>query len=113
MRSFLDVSLDQKLIDVGLLSVRVWVKTVLGSHFGDWVNSPPILGPILVVGLVEVHCGHDLAFDPWPCIVWDQQEEHHGQSDGPKRPRGWKRPENCSPAGVSSRNGQASSFCHL
>ena len=28
------------------------VKTVWGSHLGDWVNSPPILGlPILVVGL--------------------------------------------------------------
>ena len=28
----------------------LWVKTDLGSHFGQ-VNSPPILGPILVVGL--------------------------------------------------------------
>ena len=30
------------------------------------MNSPPILEPILVVGLVDVHWGYDLDFDPWP-----------------------------------------------
>ena len=31
--------------------MAVGVKTVLGSHFGWWVNSPPTLVGILVVGL--------------------------------------------------------------
>ena len=35
----------------------VVVKTVLGSHFGCEVNSPPILGPILVVGLNRIFTG--------------------------------------------------------
>ena len=38
----------------GLLAtveLAVVVKTNLGSHFGDWVNSPPILGHCLVVGV--------------------------------------------------------------
>ena len=30
------------------------------------VNSPPILEPVLVVGLVDVHWGYDLDFDPCP-----------------------------------------------
>ena len=34
-----------------------WVKTVLGSHFGGLVNSPPILEPILVVGLNRMFTG--------------------------------------------------------
>ena len=32
----------------------------MGSHFG--VGAPPILEPILVVGLVDVHWGYDLDF---------------------------------------------------
>ena len=40
-----------------------WLKP-MGSHFG--VAAPPILEPILVVGLVDVHWGYDLDFDPWP-----------------------------------------------
>ena len=30
------------------------------------MNAPPILVPIFVVGLVDVHWGYDLDFDPWP-----------------------------------------------
>ena len=37
-----------------------------GIPFGWYVNSPPILEPILVVGLVDVHGGYDFDFDPWP-----------------------------------------------
>ena len=38
--------------------LAVVVKTVMGSHFGGLVNSPPILNePILVVGLVDIHWG--------------------------------------------------------
>ena len=45
----------------------LWWSKPMGSHFGDWVNSPPMLEPILVVGLVDVHWGRtDSAFDPWP-----------------------------------------------
>ena len=33
------------------MKLAVVVKTVLGSHCGWWVNSPPISKPILVVGL--------------------------------------------------------------
>ena len=41
----------------------VVVKTVLGSHFGVLVNSPPILEPILVgIGMFIGISG----FDPWP-----------------------------------------------
>ena len=44
------------------------VKTVLGSHFGGFsVNSPPILEPILVVGLGRsLGANRSLDFDPWP-----------------------------------------------
>ena len=41
--------------DMGEEDLAVVVKTVLGFHFGWWVNSPPILEPILVVR----------DFDPW------------------------------------------------
>ena len=41
-------------------------QTVLGSHFGGLVNSPPILEPILVGIESDVHWGYDLDFDPWP-----------------------------------------------
>ena len=36
-----------------------------GSDVGDWVNSPPILEPILVVGL-GCSLGANRGFDPWP-----------------------------------------------
>ena len=41
----------------------------MGSHFG--IGAAPILGFLLVVGLVDVHWGYDLGFDPWPyvCIL--------------------------------------------
>ena len=43
--------------------VAVVVKTVLASHFGGLVNSPPISEPILVVGLGCSLKGNR-AFDP-------------------------------------------------
>ena len=47
------------------------VKTVLGSHFGGFsAHSLPILGPILVLGLVDVHW-YDLEFEPWPSLSTD------------------------------------------
>ena len=56
--------------------LAVVVKTVLGSHFGGLVNSPPSLESILLVGLNRMFTGgYDLDFDPWPfcrCppVVW-------------------------------------------
>ena len=47
----------------------VVVKTVLGSHFGWWVNSPPIW--VYFSWDWDVHWGYDLDFDPWPFFrVW-------------------------------------------
>ena len=43
--------------DVGCADLAVVVKTVLGSHFRGLVNSPPILGPILVgIGICSLGC---------------------------------------------------------
>ena len=33
------------------------------------VGAPPILEPILVVGLVDVHWGYDFDFDPLPFLT--------------------------------------------
>ena len=44
--------------------MAVVVNTVLGSRFGWWVNSPPVLGPVLVDRDWDVH--YDLDFEPWP-----------------------------------------------
>ena len=41
-------------------------KPFWGSHFGWYVASPPILEPILVVGLGCSLGGYDVDFDPWP-----------------------------------------------
>ena len=46
--------------------MTVVVKTVLVDPIlGFSVNSPPLLEPILVVGL-GCHWGYDSDFDPWP-----------------------------------------------
>ena len=50
------------------IEIWLWVKTN-GYHVA--VGAPPILEPILVVGLGPVHWGCGLAFDPWKYIlVW-------------------------------------------
>ena len=52
-RALLSVVDDQHHhLSIGKTSeLAVAVKTVLGSHFGGLVNSPPILEPILVLGV--------------------------------------------------------------
>ena len=49
--------------------MAVVVKAVLGSHFGWEVNSPPILEPILVVGLNRMFTGGNRVLDPWPSVL--------------------------------------------
>ena len=47
------------------------VKTALGSHFGIGEVTTHFRLPILVLGLVDVHWGYDLDFDPWPFNVFN------------------------------------------
>ena len=42
------------------------------------MNSPPILGPILISGDWDVHWGYDLDFDPWPYAPSDMRAPVQG-----------------------------------
>ena len=55
---------------LGGLGVVVAPRYGCGSNpmvpFWGGFRATPILEPILLVGLVDVHWGRDLDFDPWP-----------------------------------------------
>ena len=57
-----------EVVIVSLWRVAVVVKTVLGSHFWGVFGAPPILEPILVIGLGCESWGYDVDFDPQPCV---------------------------------------------
>ena len=56
------------------LSSWLWVRLVgeFTTHFSLFLGAPPIVGPIVVVGLGSVYWGYDLNFEPWPYVVYVQ-----------------------------------------
>ena len=63
-----------------------------GTILGVSVSSPPILEPILVVGLVDVYFWEQFGFDPWPCFSWHvllspEWPEASGRRSGQSTPR--------------------------
>ena len=53
----------------GNLATAVRTELQLRGSVAVKTNGTHFRLPILVLGLVDVHWGCDLGFDPWPCVT--------------------------------------------